>query len=80
MSGPKLFEKEDPKEELRGDAIIVTLIGIMVLAEWVLYNVRSPFIALFAIIGNVLENIFRSVSDNTSNFSLDFISFSSLIV
>ncbi len=51
MSGPKLFEKEDPKEELRGVAIIVTFIGIMVLAEWVLYNVRSPFIALFAIIG-----------------------------
>ncbi len=62
MSGPKLFEKEDPKEELRGVAIIVTIIGITVLAEWVLCNVQGPFIALFAIIGNVLENIFRNVS------------------
>jgi hypothetical protein len=62
MSRPKLFEKEDPKEELRGAAIIVALIGIMVLADWVLYNVRGPFIALFAIIGNVLENIFRNIA------------------
>ncbi len=62
MREPKLFEKEDPKEELRGFAIISALIGIIILVTLGLYDIRGLFIALFNIIGNILENIFRNVS------------------
>ena len=69
MSETKPLEKEDPREDLKGLAIMTALIGIIALALWGLYYLfyylltfmGNPLMALFSAIGNILENILGKV-------------------
>ena len=67
MSRTNPSKKEDPREDLKGFAIMTALIGIIALALWGLYYLvfsvllSKPLVTSFSAIGNILESTLGNI-------------------